>query len=86
MPEISFFYGMRITMNPHDHNPPHFHVAYSGEDAIIDIKEGCILKGNLPVKQSRIVQAWCEIHKLELLHNWELLRSGQPSVRIKPLM
>jgi hypothetical protein len=28
MPEISLFYGIRITMNWDEHNPPHFHVKY----------------------------------------------------------
>lgn len=28
MPEISLFYGIRITMNWSDHNPPHFHAEY----------------------------------------------------------
>jgi len=26
MPEISLFYGIRVTMYYDDHNPPHFHV------------------------------------------------------------
>ncbi|MEH2944044.1 DUF4160 domain-containing protein [Lachnospiraceae bacterium KK002] len=25
MPEISLFYGIRVTMYYDDHNPPHFH-------------------------------------------------------------
>jgi hypothetical protein len=29
MPEISLFYGIRITMNWDEHNPPHFHVKYA---------------------------------------------------------
>lgn len=37
MPEISLFYGIRITMYCADHNPPHFHAEYAGEKAIIDI-------------------------------------------------
>ena len=28
MPEISLFYGIRITMYWSDHNPPHFHAEY----------------------------------------------------------
>ena len=31
MPEISLFYGIRITMYYDDHNPPHFHVEYNGK-------------------------------------------------------
>lgn len=30
MPEISLFYGIRITMFYSDYNPPHFHTEYAG--------------------------------------------------------
>lgn len=29
MQEISLFYGIRVTMNWIEHNPPHFHVEYA---------------------------------------------------------
>ena len=29
MPEISLFYGIRVTMYYDDHNPPHFHAEYT---------------------------------------------------------
>lgn len=29
MPEISLFYGIRVTMYYDDHNPPHFHAEYN---------------------------------------------------------
>lgn len=29
MPEISLFFGIRITMYYDDHNPPHFHADYA---------------------------------------------------------
>jgi len=35
MPELSRFYGIVIKMYYNDHNPPHFHVEYSGDEAII---------------------------------------------------
>ena len=37
MPEISLFYGIRITMYYEDHNPPYFHAEYNGNKAVIDI-------------------------------------------------
>ncbi len=37
MPEISLFYGIRVTMYYDDHNPPHFHAEYNGNKAIIRI-------------------------------------------------
>ncbi|MBQ9418274.1 MAG: DUF4160 domain-containing protein [Bacteroidales bacterium] len=39
MPEISKFYGILIYMYVDDHNPPHFHVIYEGDEAMIDIKK-----------------------------------------------
>lgn len=34
MPEISLFYGIRITMDWNDHNPPHFHAQYGNNKAV----------------------------------------------------
>ena len=31
MPEISLFYGIRVTMYYNDHMPPHFHAEYNAE-------------------------------------------------------
>lgn len=31
MPEISLFYGIRVTMYYRDHMPPHFHAEYNGK-------------------------------------------------------
>jgi hypothetical protein len=53
MPEISLFYGIRITMNWREHNP---------------------------------LMAWCELHKDELMQNWELSKDGKPLNAVAPLM
>ena len=86
MPEVSLFFGIRITMYYDDHNPPHFHAEYAGKTAIVDIQEGCILQGGLPSKQVKLILAWCEIHKDELMQNWELSKDGKPLNKINPLM
>lgn len=44
MPEISAFNGIRCTMYYDDHNPPHFHVEYAGNKALIDIKNAIVLR------------------------------------------
>lgn len=84
MPTISFFYGIIITMYYDDHNPPHFHAKYQGEIAEITF-DGEILKGNLPEKQLRIVQAWALIHEEDLKANWELLKNQSQQEKIEPL-
>lgn len=85
MPEISSFYGIRITMYYDDHNPPHFHVEYNGHRALIDIKKACIIKGELPSQQLKLVFAWCIIHQDELLQNWKLAQNGSFLNHISPL-
>ena len=45
MPEISLFYGIRVTMYYDDHNPPHFHAEYNENKAIIEIDTARCIKG-----------------------------------------
>lgn len=51
MPEISLFYGIRVTMYYDDHNPPHFHAEYNGNKALIEIDKARVIKGALPSRQ-----------------------------------
>ena len=53
-----------------DHNPPHFKVKYSEFEANILIENGSILNGNLPISKLKLVSAWAEIYKEELLEMW----------------
>lgn len=50
MPEISLFYGIRVTMYYDDHNPPHFHAEYNGNKAIVEIDGVRVIK--VPCHQS----------------------------------
>ncbi len=86
MPEISLFYGIRVTMNWNDHDPPHFHVQYAEYKATILIQENVLDKGFIPSRQLKLVLAWGELHKDELMQNWELARDDKPLNRINPLI
>ena len=88
MPTISMFYGILVLMYFRDnrrHNLPHIHVRYQGEEAAISIADGEIFEGTLPPKQLKMVQAWIEIHKEELIVDWELAVNGDEPFRIAPL-
>lgn len=39
----------------------------------------------MPKKQQKIIAAWAEIHKDELIANWELALSELPLYKIEPL-
>lgn len=87
MPTISMFYGIIIRMyfGPKEHNPPHIHAYYQDFNATFDLDLGSILEGKLPKKQTKLVQAWIEIHKDELLADWELCQNGEKPFKIEPL-
>ncbi|NOW85420.1 hypothetical protein B0H39_003301 [Clostridium beijerinckii] len=42
---------------------------------MVDIINGRVMKGYLPKRQLKLVLAWAEIHKDELMQNWELASS-----------
>ncbi len=86
MPEISEFFGIHITINYSDHNPPHIHAAYGEYQALIDIQQQVAFKGYLPGKQLKLVLAWCVMHEEELMTNWQRVRSGQKPHNIPPLV
>ena len=71
-------------MFPNEHNPPHFHVKYNECKAIVEIKTGRI-KGELPRWALRLVYAWLDEHRDELLANWERIEVGKELAKIKPL-
>jgi hypothetical protein len=82
------FYGIIIAMFYEDtkrHNKPHLHARYQGKSASISIEDGLLLGGELPLKQLKMVQAWIEIHRDELIADWELAVSGEEPFRIAPL-
>ena len=86
MPEISRFFGIIIKMFFDDHNPPHFHIEYGGDKAIMDIQTRKLIDGELPQKQLRLVQAWAEIYESELLENFKNLNEEVKSFKkIDPL-
>ena len=85
MPELSRFFGIVITMYASDHNPPHFHAEYNGQEGLFSITDGVFIKGSLPSKEARLVLAWYEIHKEELIANWDNLSSGKSHTKIAPL-
>jgi hypothetical protein len=84
MPEISRFLGIVIGMFYNEHGVAHFHAVYGEYEASIEIETGNV-HGHLPGRALRLVLEWSELHKAELMENWELARQGQPLKAIAPL-
>jgi hypothetical protein len=88
MPTISMFYGILIQMYFYDdkrHKCPHLHAEYGEHQVTIAIEDGTILAGSLPAAKMKLVQAWVEIHKEDLMADWKLAIAGEPVFKIDPL-
>ena len=88
MPEIARFFGIVIRMFMEvgaPHHRPHFHAVYQDVKAVFGLDPIECIGGSLPRTQQRLVEAWAEIHREELLRDWELLQSGRPPLKIEPL-
>jgi hypothetical protein len=86
MPELSRFLGIIIAIYFNDHNPPHFHVIYNEYDAEIDIRNLSILEGKLPARIVGFTIEWAELHKDELLEDWNLIQTAGKFNKIQPLV
>ncbi len=85
MPEISRFFGIIITMYYNDHAPPHFHVRYGQQKALIAIETLSVLEGNLKPRTLGLVIEWASQHQVELINDWQLARQNAPLEFIQPL-
>ena len=88
MPLISSFYGVLIYiywLDTRQHHLPHIHALYAGDEAVFGIDNGDVVDGILPRRQTRLVHAWIELHRDELLADWGLAVKGEPVFPIDPL-
>jgi hypothetical protein len=88
MPVISMFYGLIISMyylDTKQHKLPHIHVKYGEREAVYQIPDSELLEGFIPPNKEKLVKAWIEIHKEDLMANWALAVSGSRVFNIDPL-
>ncbi|MBF0181052.1 MAG: DUF4160 domain-containing protein [Magnetococcales bacterium] len=88
MPVISMFYGLIIRMyffDDRQHHTPHIHAGYGDMNGVFGIEDGEMLTGELPRQKIRLVQAWIELHRDELMADWKLAMEGNRVFPIDPL-
>lgn len=84
MPELCRFLGIVIGMFYREHGVPHFHAVYAEYEVSVEVETGTI-HGHFPPRALKLVVEWMNLHKAELLENWQLAKLGQPLKRISPL-
>lgn len=68
-----------------DHTLPHFHAEYGGNEALYEIETLRIYAGKLPHRAHNLVIEWADLHRTELMDNWQRARRGIPLIDIEPL-
>jgi len=82
------FYGLIVYMYFMDnkqHKKPHIHVKYQDQEVVVAIPDGEILGGSIPNSKMKLLQAWIELHRDELVANWQIAVSGEQPYKIEPL-
>ncbi len=85
MPAISMFYGIIIYLyfvDNNRHHLPHIHAEYQDQEVVVAIDDGLILDGNIPPAKLKLLLAWMELHKEELLADWKLAVNGSQSLKL----
>jgi hypothetical protein len=67
-----------------EHGVSHFHAVYGEHEISVEIESGKI-HGEFPARALRLVLEWANLHRQELIENWQLAKQGQPLKRIAPL-
>lgn len=85
MPYVSMFFGIIIRMFHNDHNPPHFHAEYQGQRGVFDF-DGEMTRGTIKSKTAKkLIKEWANLHRQELVENWEKAMSSRQIDKIAPL-
>ena len=85
MPEICRFFGIIIAMYHDEHNPPHFHAKYGGQQMEVGLSPIAVRAGGLPPRATSMVLEWAALHQQELLANWQHCRQGESPAKVEPL-
>ena len=76
--------GIIIAMFYNEHSPPHFHAKYGDFEVTVTIETG-VVSGQFPKRALTHVMEWLQLHRPELLKNWELAKLRKPLNKIDPL-
>jgi len=79
MPTIASFENIDIKMQKEggaQHKKPHIHAYYDDQSASFDIASGDVIVGALPLRETRLVQGWIELHRDELNIEWKTIEAG----------
>jgi hypothetical protein len=85
MPIVATFFGIVIRMFYKEHEPPHFHAEYQGQQAKFSF-DGEIIAGHIRSARARsLIRQWALSRRSQLQVNWKKIQEGQILDLIEPL-
>jgi len=75
VPEIGRFFGIVIRIFYAEHARPQFHAQYGEHSIAVEIT-GDGVSGQFPPRRISLLYEWRDLHREELLENWNRLRDG----------
>jgi hypothetical protein len=52
---------------------------------VVAIGDGQVLGGSIPIAKMKLLQEWIELHRDELIADWQLAVNGESVYKIDPL-
>ena len=67
-----------------EHNPPHFHAEYGEYRVVVNLNDE-VINGFMPKRALKLIFEWLDLHKEELMNNWEKCKNDALPDKINPL-
>lgn len=77
MPVIGRFFEIVIMMYAKEHGILHIHASYQNYKAAFSIETSNMIVGDMPTKQRKLIEAWIELHREDIIKNHELMMQGK---------
>lgn len=84
MASICKFEGITVYMYTEEHPPPHIHVKYADQSALVTIADGKVLEGDIPKNVQRRVRYWVKLRQSELRDAYFEAQQGKQPGPIPP--
>ena len=68
--------GVKIIIQSREHLPPHIHLCYGDDEALVNIRTGTMFEGYIPGKKLKAVQAWLAENRAVIEENFYELNPG----------
>lgn len=77
MPVIGRFFEIVIMMYAKEHGIFHIHAGYQNYKAAFSVETSNMIVGEMPTKQRKLIEAWIELHREDIIKNHELMMQGK---------